>query len=180
MTLREIPTITITRFSEIHNHQKPGWIFRGVSDPGLPLASKLERACKSMGIPLSKAAHFEAGLMREFRRRYHLYSSHVPNVTDDVQWLAVMQHYGSPTRLLDWTYSVYVAAYFGLERAQKNAVVWKINLRWCVDECAKSLERAGKGSCDIEYIVSEHTEKHEGGISPFVHGEASGGCYCSD
>ena len=38
-----------------------------------------------------------------------------------------MQHHGAPTRLIDFTWSPYVAAFFALERTLNDGVVWAMN-----------------------------------------------------
>jgi hypothetical protein len=40
----------------------------------------------------------------------------------------LIQHHGGPTRLLDFTHSFYVAAFFALERATEDVAVWAVNL----------------------------------------------------
>ena len=58
-----------------------------------------------------------------------MFLGHVPEWEDDFQWLALMQHHGAPTRLLDFTWSPYVAAFLALERAVDDAAVWAIHPR---------------------------------------------------
>lgn len=44
-----------------------------------------------------------------------------------------MQHYGAPTRLLDWTYSFFAAAYFAIEDADEDAAIWALDADWFRD-----------------------------------------------
>jgi hypothetical protein len=90
-----------------------GFIFRGQCAK-YNLQTSFERACATANVPLREASAWEAKILREFKRRYHHYSTHAPNMEDDVEWLALMQHHGAPTRFLDWTYSLEIATYFAL------------------------------------------------------------------
>jgi len=49
-----------------------------------------------------------------------------------VEWLALMRHYGAPTRLMDWTWSFYVAVFFAMHdippESEDNCAVWALNL----------------------------------------------------
>jgi hypothetical protein len=66
----------------------------------------------------------ELRILRIFKRKAHNYVHHIPQARDDFEWLALMEHHGAPTRLLDLTWSPYVAAFFALETATSDAAVW--------------------------------------------------------
>src|SRR4051795_7115501 len=103
------------------------WAFRGHSDASWPLLSTLSRYFMSFKIHKDVWPQQEQRILRIFRRKAHLLINHIPDEDDSLQWLALMQHHGAPTRLLDFTWSPYVAAFFALERTLGDGVVWALN-----------------------------------------------------
>lgn len=123
----------------------PGnWVYRGQHEATWFLTTSLERAItKTLTIPqigldsISGPARMdpaqnETKLLQEFQRRAHHYIKAVPEASEILDWLALMQHYGAPTRLLDWTLSPYVALYFAIERPSSGSehAVWAIESNW--------------------------------------------------
>jgi hypothetical protein len=95
-------------------------VFRGLSDASYRLTTTLMRLGGSY-------TSLERHLLRNFRK----YTWPAPGIRDAVwDWLALAQHHGLPTRLLDWTYSPLVALHFAtvnLERYDRDGVVWIVD-----------------------------------------------------
>jgi hypothetical protein len=103
------------------------WAFRGERDERIPLYSSLSRYFRNFAIHPSAWPEQEGRILRIFKRKAHQFLSQPPDVDDDFEWMALMQHHGAPTRLIDFTWSPYVAAFFALERAIGDGVVWAMN-----------------------------------------------------
>lgn len=87
--------------------------FRGQSDANWRLQSTLERSLGSLNT--EKVRLFEEYSLDNFKSKYHIYSGSEHTPKSKLSWLSIMQHYGVPTRLIDFTTSPYIALYFALE-----------------------------------------------------------------
>ena len=128
------------------------WIYRGQTSDW-ELKTSLERAHDDFEIELKDAPQIEYQLIREFRRCYAGTDRYIV-MENTLYCLALMQHHGAPTRLLDCTYSPFVAAYFALERKPQEvksrpqeveskkpaSVIWCFNQKWLDDEAIKTVK----------------------------------------
>jgi FRG domain-containing protein len=96
------------------------YVFRGLSDQSYGLHTSLIR----LGGRFEK---LEKHLLRSFRK----YGQDMAQKCSSI-WhlLSIAQHYGLPTRLMDWTYSPYVALHFATANHEKynlDGVIWVVN-----------------------------------------------------
>lgn len=103
------------------------WIFRGHHDAKWPLVTTIERASEQFRCDRELIWIREKMLIRDFQRRAHHYINSPPATDELLEWLTLVQHYGGPTRLLDFTHSFYIAAFFAVENAFTDACIWAVN-----------------------------------------------------
>lgn len=102
------------------------WLFRGQPNAAWNLLPSVHRGY---------SAQQERYLTNEFRVRARSRYAQCPANDDYPGWLALMQHYGLPTRLLDWTHSPLVAAFFAVHpdycpvelRGNRDACIWVLS-----------------------------------------------------
>jgi hypothetical protein len=104
-----------------------GWAFRGQQDARWALISSLSRYLEAFIPDRSTWRIREERAIRIFRRKAHNYLSNPAVLDNDLRCLALMQHHGAPTRLLDFTKSAFVAAFFAMESAVADAAVYALN-----------------------------------------------------
>jgi hypothetical protein len=125
---------------EADNLGYPGasW-YRGHSDVSWPLVPGYYRLAD---------APSESTLIKRFKQSAAMLISVTPK--DSFDWLFLMQHYGVPTRLLDWSENPLVALYFAVsshgDKPGVDAALWSLR----PSELNKN---AGISDADEEYFI---------------------------
>jgi hypothetical protein len=148
------PAVTWADFQKWAMMLGDGWSFRGHAVADWRLQATLERATTQLVLAfVGPVAHFsreklkpethEKELLLEFQRGAHQYITATPADHELVDWLALMQHHGAPTRLLDWTRSPYVALHFALEQPQpkERSAIWAIDQQWLDKESSEAMRK---------------------------------------
>lgn len=94
--------------------------YRGMSSVKYDLRNSLTR----LGKPYPT---MERNLLKQFKKYAH---KHIVESDTEWHWLSLAQHHGLPTRLLDWTYSPFVALHFATNEVgqyDSDGVIWKVN-----------------------------------------------------
>lgn len=112
------------------------FVFRGQGNADWPLETSLRRMVDEYHngqYKKDKPLEYEMTMIKDFKWRYPTYQSNpnmMPDKDAEIEWLSVMQHYGAKTRLLDFSYSLYVALYMALYGAfGSDVAVWAINVK---------------------------------------------------
>lgn len=104
------------------NRYRSDYIFRGLTDASWDLKTSLIRlgGCYK---------DLEFHILRNFRKYGQFKTDRV--YRSDLFVLTLAQHHGLPTRLLDWTYSPFVAMHFATDKVQhmdRDGIIWCVNL----------------------------------------------------
>jgi hypothetical protein len=116
-SLAEKPESALIRSVEdlvrLTNRDGPGdWIFRGHSSYQWKLVAGVHRLTENWNINREDLISFERRILNEFKRRAMIFLQARPST--DWEWMILAQHFGLPTRILDWTENPLVALYFAV------------------------------------------------------------------
>jgi hypothetical protein len=132
-----IPTVQVRSWAELleeiyREAWDPGierfrspFVFRGVCNSCSDLSTSLMRLARGY----EELSRLEGHILRNFRKYAHLETS--ADIGKSLwNWMALAQHHGLQTRLLDWTYSPLVAVHFATDDVRTFNTDGAI---WCVD-----------------------------------------------
>lgn len=118
-----------------HPTMRRDW-FRGHSDAAWPLIPSVHRRYSPKD---------EVDLTATFRLKAPTRHSSCPANGDFARWLCLMQHFGLPTRMLDWTESPVVALFFAITAEPKECPA----CLWCLSPADLNVISTGRSSVAV-------------------------------
>jgi hypothetical protein len=143
----------------LQRHRSP-FVYRGMPDASSDLRPSLVRLAGDREV-----AKLEGHLLRNFRKYAHADSAAGDSIWN---WLALAAHHGLPTRLLDWTYSPFVALHFAtadVSQYDRDAVIWCVNHgetnRRLPKELRSELDTEGSNVFTVDILNNVARSLHE-------------------
>jgi hypothetical protein len=137
-------------------HALEKWIFRGQNSSQWELISSFDRLYGNR----QNKSKFETMMLNRFKelidRNFSL--KELTKGYTETQILALAQHYGMPTRLLDWSKSPYVAAFFAFSKLQNSeddrfVTIFALNTSHdAIESCI---------GCEVIYDVIKENERQQ-------------------
>lgn len=160
MELVEIDSVSA--LLELVNGLPNNYFFRGQADASWRLESSLERVVGS-DWSVENARKFEDFSLKYFCSKFHLYDRENVKPNSKLAWLSVMQHYGVPTRLLDFTESPYVALYFALEASapslQRDMALYAIDYSAVLDRSIEYIRSKDNGFSETRATLFDRQDE---------------------
>ena len=125
-------------FKQFVQQFSENWAFRGQANAHWVLNNAIER---------TSFIHFRKGIeaefLADFQRGARNYLSRDETPNHLIEWLALMQHHGAPTRLLDLTRSPFIAAFFAFEvctmHREHYVAIWGVNIDYLKTRAVEAL-----------------------------------------
>ena len=118
--------------------KQPIW-FRGQEDSRWGLIPSIQRG---------SLCNKERFITNDFYIYVNQIENGMPDKNNYAAWMSLMQHYGLPTRILDWSSSPLIACYFALEKNRdkdNDSCIWvliprKVNVQEGFEECVYPID----------------------------------------
>jgi hypothetical protein len=152
--------------SEFFTSSRGQWVFRGHSNEDYQLKPSVGRG----GHTSETDAKYEESLFQIFQREAGMYMN--PEPANEWEWLAVAQHHGLPTRLLDWTHNPLVALYFAASaHSDRNGEVFALNAR---------TKASGRVMAASPFAIAKPVKYYPNIVSPRIRAQEGLFVACSD
>lgn len=101
---------------DLHTDVLSRWTFRGQSNSDWKLEPSITRIMNRYSIGRGQGENFESTIYREFLSTSHFHKVFKRPTVEAQLYLdwSLLQHYGAPTRLLDWTNSPFIGLYYAV------------------------------------------------------------------